>query len=217
MIKNPNRIHKDAGSIPASPSGLRIWRCRDRRCGSDLALLWLWCRSAASAPIWLLSWELPYATGMVVKKQTNKKPPQILNSILSWAGTSIYILRSGEGEKPKEWADQSGNGKLLGIVWPFSNIIWFGEFPGGLTVKDSALPLLWLRSEFWPRNFHMPWGKQEKKIIFCNPQNYLTGGVPWWLSGLRTLLSLLWLWLQTWYGFDAWPGNLCMLWMWPKK
>ena len=29
----------------------------------DLALLWLWCRPAAAAPIQPISWELPYATG----------------------------------------------------------------------------------------------------------------------------------------------------------
>ena len=44
------------------------------RCGSDLALLWLWCRPAAAAPIQPLAWELPYAVGVDLKsKQTNKK------------------------------------------------------------------------------------------------------------------------------------------------
>ena len=31
------------------------------RCGSDLALLWLWCRPAPAALIQPLAWELPYA------------------------------------------------------------------------------------------------------------------------------------------------------------
>ena len=30
-------------------------------------------------------------------------------------------------------------------------------------------------------------------------------------------LLLLWLWLLLWCRFDPWPGNLCMLWVWPKK
>ena len=46
------------------------------RCGSDLALLWLWCRLAAVAPIRFLAWEPPYAMGVALirqNKQTNKQ------------------------------------------------------------------------------------------------------------------------------------------------
>ena len=47
------------------------------RRSSDLALLWLWCRSAAAAAlIGPLAWELSYASGVALKsknKQTNKK------------------------------------------------------------------------------------------------------------------------------------------------
>ena len=43
------------------------------RCGSDLALLWLWCRLAATAPIRLLAWELPYAAGVAIKKKKGKE------------------------------------------------------------------------------------------------------------------------------------------------
>ena len=35
--------------------------------GSDLALLWLWCRPAAVALIRLLAWEAPYAVGAALK------------------------------------------------------------------------------------------------------------------------------------------------------
>ena len=38
------------------------------RCGLDLALLWLWCRLAATAPIRSLVWEPPYAAGAALKK-----------------------------------------------------------------------------------------------------------------------------------------------------
>ena len=37
------------------------------RHGSDQALLWLWCRAAATAPIRPLAWELPCATGSALK------------------------------------------------------------------------------------------------------------------------------------------------------
>ena len=43
-----------------------------RRCGLDLALLWLWCRLAAVALILSLAREPPYATGAALKKQKNK-------------------------------------------------------------------------------------------------------------------------------------------------
>ena len=49
------------------------------RRGSDLVLLWLWCRLVATALIRPLAWEPPYAEGAAKKwekdknKQTNKK------------------------------------------------------------------------------------------------------------------------------------------------
>ena len=46
-------------------SGLRIWCCRElwcrSQCGLGLALLWLWRRLVATAPIRPLAWEPPYA------------------------------------------------------------------------------------------------------------------------------------------------------------
>ena len=39
----------------------------------DLALLWLWCRSAAIALIRPLAWEPPYAESEALKKETKKK------------------------------------------------------------------------------------------------------------------------------------------------
>jgi len=43
------------------------------RHGSDLALLWLWCKPAAAAPIQPLAWEPPYAAGVALKRQKTKK------------------------------------------------------------------------------------------------------------------------------------------------
>ena len=44
------------------------------RCGSDLALLWLWCRLVASAPLQQpVPWEPPYAVGVALKRQKKKK------------------------------------------------------------------------------------------------------------------------------------------------
>ena len=44
-----------------------------RRRGSDLALLWLWCRLAAVASIRPLAWEPPYACGCGPKKQKEEE------------------------------------------------------------------------------------------------------------------------------------------------
>ena len=58
-------------------SGLRIWHCMScgvgRRGGSDLVLLWFWCRLAAIAPIRPLAWEPPYAICLALKRQKKKK------------------------------------------------------------------------------------------------------------------------------------------------
>ena len=43
------------------------------RCGSDLALLWLWHRLAAIALIRPLAWESPYAVGVARKRQKTKR------------------------------------------------------------------------------------------------------------------------------------------------
>ena len=48
----------------------------DRSHGSDPALLWLWCRLAATALIRRLAWEPPYAMGAaqeIAKRQKIKK------------------------------------------------------------------------------------------------------------------------------------------------
>jgi len=45
------------------------------RCGSDPALLWLWRRLAATAPIRPLAWEPPHATEVALEmaKKTKRK------------------------------------------------------------------------------------------------------------------------------------------------
>ena len=48
------------------------------RRGWDPALLWLWCRLAAPAPIQSLAWELPYATGAALKRAP---PPKKVSGV----------------------------------------------------------------------------------------------------------------------------------------
>ena len=42
------------------------------RLGLDLALLWLWTKPVATAPIGPLAWEPPYAAGVALKRQKDQ-------------------------------------------------------------------------------------------------------------------------------------------------
>ena len=72
QLMNLASIHEVTGSIP----GLVQWikgfvfavSCGvDRRCSPDPALLWLWCRPAATALISPPAWEPPQATSVAIK------------------------------------------------------------------------------------------------------------------------------------------------------
>ena len=76
---NPPSIPEDVGSIPGpaqlvkGSAGITLSYGVGHRLSLDLALLWVWCRLAAAAPIQPLVWEPPYATGLALKKKKKKR------------------------------------------------------------------------------------------------------------------------------------------------
>ena len=59
-----------------------------RRRGSDPALVWLWRRLAATAPITPLAWEPPYAVGAAQEKAKKKK--NLLCNVVSLAELQTF-------------------------------------------------------------------------------------------------------------------------------
>jgi len=77
-LTNPTRNHEVVGSVPAlaqwvKRSGVAVSCGVGCRRGSDPALLWLWCRPVATAPIQPLAWEPPYAVGAAQRNSKKKK------------------------------------------------------------------------------------------------------------------------------------------------
>ena len=58
-----------------------------RRHSLDPTLLWLWCRLAATALIQCLSWELPYTSGVALKKSKKKVTAFFWTLLMSWWGS----------------------------------------------------------------------------------------------------------------------------------
>ena len=71
------------------------------RCGSDLVLLWLWHRPAATALIGPLAWEPPYAMDVALKRQKTKKQNKQKNTQKSSSVISGLKLMSKRNNLPK--------------------------------------------------------------------------------------------------------------------
>ena len=102
---NPPSIHEDTGSIPGPTQWVKYlvfaMSCGvGRRCDSDLALLWLWHRLAATAPIQPLAWELPYVTSAALKRERERERDEVV---------------------PLECGEMSGHAKVWVLVCIVSN------------------------------------------------------------------------------------------------
>ena len=72
-LTNLTRSHEAAGWIPGLAQWVAVNCGVGCRRGSDLVLLQLWRRRAATAPIRPLAWELPYAEGAALEKAKRQK------------------------------------------------------------------------------------------------------------------------------------------------
>ena len=61
-LTNLTRNHEVSGLIPGPAQWIK-----------DLALLWLWCRLVATAPIRPPAWEPPHAVGVALEKTERQK------------------------------------------------------------------------------------------------------------------------------------------------
>ena len=68
-----------------------------RRCGSDLELLWLWCKLAATAPVQPLAWEPPYAAGaaqeIATTTTTKKKKKEKKRNFIRNKKVNLFIKK----------------------------------------------------------------------------------------------------------------------------
>ena len=72
------------------------------RHGLDLALLWLWSRPAVVAPIPPLAWEPPYATGLALKRKTERKRKEKHKRVSIFTfGCWEWLLAKGKGCEEK--------------------------------------------------------------------------------------------------------------------
>ena len=83
QVKNLTSVHEAVGldlwpHSVGQGSGAAADCSLSHRCDLDPALLWLWHRPAAEAPIQFLTWEFPYATGMALKSKQNKTKQNLI-------------------------------------------------------------------------------------------------------------------------------------------
>ena len=108
-----------------------------RRRGSDPELLWLWCRPAATAPIWPLAWEPPCVAEAAQERAKCcciKKPERYLalflsceDTMRSWppATQKRALIQTRPYWHPDVWllASRGVKNKLLFMNHPFHGIM----------------------------------------------------------------------------------------------
>ena len=109
----------------------------DCRHGLDLALLWLWWRSAAVAPIRPLAWEPPYTVGEVLQRQKTKKKKDLSDPEMVISRWKMFIIN------PREKQVESTMRNYFILTRTGKKYVYIGRKLGEL----KAHTLLWVMSE----------------------------------------------------------------------
>ena len=98
-----------------------------QRHGSDPALLWQWCRPAATALVRPLAWEPPNATGVALKRQKKKGilmlwaqqslPLAVYSCVLSFCSGTCWVL----GEAPRQHKKGLRKASCVCVCWESHN------------------------------------------------------------------------------------------------
>ena len=139
------------------------------RCSSDPALLRLWCRPAAAAPILPLAWDLLYVAGADLKKEKKKKIPtrtlmrlRLINFCEHQNLFSLTLLDLGFlcAYQPIQgiWEGAKQLRSPLPCCPDVCAYAWFCRAPGFIGSLWSEFPLL-------PPACHAPGQEQEMPIM----------------------------------------------------
>ena len=167
-VKNPTRIHKDAGWIPGLTQGSK-----------DPALLRLWCRLGATAPMRPLAWEPPYAAGAALKsknKETNEKTEKLDEKTWEkvWAA---FDQEEGEAQKAQvmkekwdRWTPSKRRPQLSERqVRKQESKPWKGReyLQSRVLVKDlyRNVYAIFTKPNFWPHPWHVQVPRPEIKPV----------------------------------------------------
>ena len=116
------------------------------RHGSDLMLLWLWCRPAAAALIQPLAWELPYAPRAAQERGKNTKNlllllrchgallvPSLTWELLRALGVAQNKQKTNK-QKNKKQQQQKKQVGMISLKRKEDNLVYFKSIP---VLKDN--------------------------------------------------------------------------------
>uniref|UniRef100_A0A8D1GLH7 Uncharacterized protein n=1 Tax=Sus scrofa TaxID=9823 RepID=A0A8D1GLH7_PIG len=131
-------------------SGIAVSCGVGRRRGSDPALLWLWCRPVATAPIGPLAWEPPYAAKAAQENsKKTKKKKKSLASLVQEDHSLLLIPVSGKKartfdleamfEQTRRTAVERSRKTLAEPVFGRLSKRWLSELCTPLTVDPGSI------------------------------------------------------------------------------